>query len=105
MDRAAHVNVTHWDDVEAEVVEVGELRLRRWALGEAAGAFRAGVSRVRIEPGGRSSPAHCHGRTGLTYLAWGTRDPADLVYYPTSNKLGIRGLKFRVEPLDHWDGE
>ena len=45
------------------------------------------------------------GHQGLTYLAWGTREPADLVYYPTSHKLGIRGLKFRVEPLDYWDGE
>jgi len=310
MDRAAHANVTHWDDVEAEVVDAGELRLRRRRLGAAAGAFRAGVNRVQVEPGARSSPAHCHadeeelfyvlagtglawldgstyeigagdvlchrvheeahtliagpdgldvlafgpqseqnitwlphaqvmrvgprwvpvdaphpfeaeraagplplpdapssdlppticplgavaaesservgferferdlgratgsvttglnhvvlvrdaqnfplhrhtaqeelfvvldgegevllgdasfpvrrgsvvarppagleahafraGPSGMTYLAWGTRDPADLVYYPSSQKLGIRGLKFRIEPLDYWDGE
>jgi uncharacterized cupin superfamily protein len=44
---------------------------------------------------------------GLTYLAYGTRDPGDLCYYPRSNKVSFRGLGViaRVEPLDYWDGE
>jgi uncharacterized cupin superfamily protein len=56
----AHPNITHVDDVEAEVVEVGELRGRWRDLGSAAGSFRAGVSLIEIAPGARSTPAHTH---------------------------------------------
>jgi uncharacterized cupin superfamily protein len=47
------------------------------------------------------------GDDGLTYLAYGTREPGDLCYYPRSNKISFRGLGViaRVEPLDYWDGE
>ncbi|MGI8803320.1 MAG: cupin domain-containing protein [Solirubrobacteraceae bacterium] len=47
------------------------------------------------------------GTAGLTYLAYGTRDPADLCYYPRSNKIAFRGLGVigRLERLDYWDGE
>ncbi|HWI70781.1 MAG TPA: cupin domain-containing protein [Baekduia sp.] len=55
-----HPNVTHWDDVEAEDVAVGELRARWRDLGSAAGSFRAGVSLIEIAPGARSAPAHVH---------------------------------------------
>jgi uncharacterized cupin superfamily protein len=57
-----HPNLTHWDDVEVEEVDVGELRARRRDLGSAAGSFRAGVSLVEIAPGARSTPAHVHPR-------------------------------------------
>jgi uncharacterized cupin superfamily protein len=47
------------------------------------------------------------GDQGLTYLAYGTRDPADICYYPRSNKIGFRGVGVlgRIESLDYWDGE
>jgi uncharacterized cupin superfamily protein len=47
------------------------------------------------------------GDSGLTYLAYGTREPADMCFYPRSNKIAFRGLGVigRVEPLDYWDGE
>jgi uncharacterized cupin superfamily protein len=47
------------------------------------------------------------GPGGLTYLAYGTRDPADMCWYPTSRKVALGGLHLyvRVEPLDYWDGE
>jgi len=60
MDRSPHANLVHWDAVEAQTVDVGELRSRKQALGEAAGALRAGVTRVRVAPGARSSPVHVH---------------------------------------------
>jgi uncharacterized cupin superfamily protein len=46
-------------------------------------------------------------RAGLTLLAYGTREPGDLCYYPRSNKLAFRGLGLiaRLESLDYWDGE
>jgi uncharacterized cupin superfamily protein len=47
------------------------------------------------------------GDDGLTLLAYGMRETADLCYYPTSGKVSIRGLGIigRIEPLDYWDGE
>jgi uncharacterized cupin superfamily protein len=47
------------------------------------------------------------GDEGLTYLAYGTRDPADICYYPRSNKIAFRGVGViaRLEKLDYWDGE
>jgi hypothetical protein len=41
----------------------------------------------------------------MTYLAYGTRVPTDLVFYPRSSKVNVMGLLFRVEPVDYWDGE
>ena len=47
------------------------------------------------------------GSGGLTYLAYGTREPGDLCYYPRSNKIAFRGVGViaRVERLDYWAGE
>ena len=47
------------------------------------------------------------GSDGLVYLAYGTRDPNDISYYPRSNKVFLRGVGLiaRVERLDYWDGE
>jgi uncharacterized cupin superfamily protein len=47
------------------------------------------------------------GDRGLAYLAYGTREPSDVCYYPRSNKISFRGVKLiaRLEQLDYWDGE
>jgi uncharacterized cupin superfamily protein len=47
------------------------------------------------------------GEGGLTLLAYGTRDDADVAYYPRSNKLNFRGVGVigRIERLDYWEGE
>lgn len=47
------------------------------------------------------------GDGGLTYLAYGTREPSDACYYPRSNKISFRGVRViaRLEKLDYWDGE
>jgi uncharacterized cupin superfamily protein len=44
---------------------------------------------------------------GLTYLAYGTREPGDICYYPRSNKINFGGIGVigRIEKLDYWDGE
>jgi len=44
---------------------------------------------------------------GMTFLAYGTREPGDLCYYPRSNKIAFRGVGVmaRLERLDYWDGE
>jgi uncharacterized cupin superfamily protein len=47
------------------------------------------------------------GDPGLTYLAYGTRNPGDVCYYARSNKIYFRGLGLiaRLEDLDYDDGE
>ena len=47
------------------------------------------------------------GEHGMTYLAYGPRDPSDICYYPRSNKIAFRGVGViaRLEQLDYWDGE
>ena len=41
-------------------------------------------------------------RDGMTFLAYGTRNPNDVCYYPRSNKINFRGLGLiaRLEDLD-----
>jgi uncharacterized cupin superfamily protein len=43
----------------------------------------------------------------MTFLAYGTREPNDICYYPRSNKLYFRGvgLTGRLESLSYDDGE
>ena len=47
------------------------------------------------------------GDEGLAYLAYGTREPNDISYYPRSGKVSLRGVGVmgRIEPLDYWDDE
>ena len=47
------------------------------------------------------------GAPGLTYLAYGTRNPNDMCFYPRSNKIAFRGLGLiaRLEDLDYDDGD
>jgi uncharacterized cupin superfamily protein len=58
-------------------------------------------------PATRVAHAFRGGEEGLTFLAYGTREPNDIVWYPRSKKIfwcGV-GVIARVEPLDYWDGE
>ncbi len=50
--------LVHWDDVEPRDLRRGPMQLDRIDLGHAAGTKRVGVARLRIDPGGRSSPVH-----------------------------------------------
>lgn len=47
------------------------------------------------------------GEEEMTYLAYGTRDPNDMAYYPRSHKVFFRGLGViaLLEHLDYMDGE
>lgn len=47
------------------------------------------------------------GDAGLTYIAYGTRETNDILYYPRSNKFALKGIGLigRIEPLDYYDGE
>ena len=80
-----------------------------------AGTLRLGEERLPVTaghvvarpPGTRVAHQFIAGDEGLTLLAWGTRDPNDIVWYPDSGKVNLRGIgiKARAAPLDYWDGE
>jgi uncharacterized cupin superfamily protein len=130
-------------------------------LARTAGAVRTGLNRTSLPAGEMGAPPHCHsadeelfvvlegdgmltlmpspqraqagtqelpiraghviarpagtgiahafraGDNGLTYLAYGTREPNDICYYPRSNKIYFRGVGLiaRLENLDYFDGE
>jgi uncharacterized cupin superfamily protein len=67
---------------------------------------RAG-STVARPPGTGVAHSFRAGDDGLTLLAYGPREPNDIVYYPRSGKVSFRGVGLiaRVEALDYWDGE
>lgn len=93
----------HSMEEEVFVVLAGEGAV---LLGDEEVRVRAGTVIAR-PPASRVAHALRAGDGGLTYLAYGTRVPGDMCYYPRSNKVSFRGLGViaRVEPLDYWDGE
>lgn len=134
-----------------------------WGLASAAGSERTGLNYIALPPGEEGAPPHCHsldeeifvvlegggtlilapspqrarggageeeiairaghvisrppatgiahgiraGDEGITYLAYGTRRPNDILYYPRSNKIFFRGVGLiaRLDDLDYFDGE
>lgn len=82
---------------------------------DGAGTLRLGDEQHAVKPGHvlarppGTGIAHqfIAGELGLTVLAWGTRDANDIVWYPDSKKVYLRGIgvKLRAEPLEYWDGE
>jgi uncharacterized cupin superfamily protein len=47
------------------------------------------------------------GDDGMRVLAYGTREPNDITYYPRSRKISFRGAGVigRIEQAAYWDGE
>jgi uncharacterized cupin superfamily protein len=82
---------------------------------EGGGTLLLGTDEVAVRPGHviarppGTGVAHAlrAGADGMAFLAYGTREPNDIAYYPRSNKVYFRGvgLMARVERLDYWDGE
>ncbi len=50
--------IAHWDEVEPLSLRRGPMQLDRIDLGHAAGSKDVGVARLKLDPGGRSSPVH-----------------------------------------------
>jgi uncharacterized cupin superfamily protein len=74
-------------------------------LGDDEVAVRGGHV-IALPPG--TGVAHAlRGGDRLEFLAYGTREPNDICFYPRSGKVSLRGVKLiaRVERLDYWDGE
>jgi uncharacterized cupin superfamily protein len=50
--------IAHWDEVEGRQRQVGHISGRWRDLGAAAGSVHVGVSRIEVDPGKWSTPAH-----------------------------------------------
>jgi uncharacterized cupin superfamily protein len=90
----------HSAEEEIFVILDGEGTLQ---LGDEEHPVRRG-NVVPRPPGTRVAHAF---RGPLTLLAYGTREPNDIAYYPRSGKVSLRGVGVigRIAPLDYWDGE
>ncbi|MGZ8687281.1 MAG: cupin domain-containing protein [Gaiellaceae bacterium] len=78
----------------------------RWPGGHEQHAVRAG--HTIASPAGRGRPLSIRaGAEAMRVLAYGTREPNDIAYYPRSGKVMLRGVGVvgRLEQLDYWDGE
>jgi uncharacterized cupin superfamily protein len=75
-------------------------------LGDEQAPIRAGHILGR-PPGTRVAHSFRAGDEGMTYLAYGTREPNDIAYYPDSDKVNFRGIGLitRLERLDYWDDD
>jgi uncharacterized cupin superfamily protein len=93
----------HGAEEELFVVLAGGGTLR---LGDERLAVKTGHVLAR-PPGTRVAHQFITGEDGLTLLAWGTRDANDVVWYPDSSEVNLRGvgIRARLEPLDYWEGE
>jgi len=93
----------HSAEEELFVVLDGEGTLR---LGDARHPMRRG-SIVSRPAGTRVAHQFIAADGEMTVLAYSDIDSNDMVFYPDSNKVKLRGLNvvMRVEPVDHWDGE
>jgi len=102
---------SHSAEEEIFVVLDGAGTLELWPSPRHGGelerfAIRAGSTVAR--PAGTTRPhGIVAGADGLTVLAYGTRDPNDIAFYPRSGKVSLRGVGVigRLEQLDYWDGE
>jgi len=81
----------HWDDVEGSRRTAGHLDSTWYDLGSAAGSRDVGVNRIRVEPGGWSTPAHVeHGEEEIFYvlggsgLSWQDEGPGE----PRTHEVG-----------------
>jgi uncharacterized cupin superfamily protein len=89
-------HVVHWDDCEGRDRHAGDIHATWFDLGRLGGSDRVGLSRIAIQPGRRSTPAHIHGAEeeifhvlSGTGLLWQDGDvcevgPGDTVAHPAN---------------------
>ena len=103
----------HSAEEEVFVVLDGQGTLELWPSAAAASAPEPGTHDLEAghvfarPPGTGVAHGFKGGPGGMTLLAYGTREPNDIAYYPRSNKVAFRGIKLigRLDRLDYFDGE
>jgi uncharacterized cupin superfamily protein len=113
VDPGALMAPPHCHSAEEEIFVVldGDGELELWPSPRYGGEherfpLRAG-STVARPAGTHRAHGLRAGSGGMTVLAYGTREPNDISFYPRSGKLNVRGVGVigRIEQLDYWDGE
>jgi uncharacterized cupin superfamily protein len=100
----------HWHSAEHELFVVLEgsatlLLYDNRGNVEEEHALRAGHC-VSCPAGMRLAHAMRAGDEGLTYLAYGTRESNEIVYYPRSKKAWLGRVMVRLDLVDdYWEGE
>jgi uncharacterized cupin superfamily protein len=113
LDRGVLSGPPHCHSAEEEIFVVldGEGTLELTPPGKFVDELETHVVRrgsvVARPPGTGVAHAFRAGDPGLTVLAWGTREPNDICWYPRSKKIFWRGVGVvgRIDALDYWDGE
>jgi uncharacterized cupin superfamily protein len=103
----------HSAEEEVFVVLDGQGTLELWPSAAAGSAPEPGTHDLEAghviarPPGTGVAHGFKGGPGGMTLLAYGTREPNDIAYYPRSDKVAFRGIKLigRLERLDYFDGE
>jgi uncharacterized cupin superfamily protein len=108
--KRAHANIVHWDDVEVQHWTAGHISADGRRLGAAAGSVGVGLSRIQIDPGRWSTPAHVHGReeeiffvlggSGLLWQDGANFDIAETDCFAFPGGVGPHTLKAGPEGLD-----
>jgi uncharacterized cupin superfamily protein len=116
----AHASGLNWVQVApgklAHPEQCHTLEEKLFVILSGSGVMLLGDEEIPVGPGhviGRPSGtgvAHTF-RAGpeeeLTLLAYGSREPGDLCYFPRSGKVALRGLGVvaRLQTVDYWEGE
>lgn len=84
----------HCHSLEEElfVVLAGGGTLELWQRGELEEHALVEGDVIARLPGSGVAHALRAGEDGMTYLAYGTREPADTCFYPQSGRVSLRGL-------------
>jgi uncharacterized cupin superfamily protein len=98
----------HSQEEELFVVLEGSGTLELWPRGEKSPdehALKAGDVVSRPAGTGMAHAFHAGGQ-GLTYLAFGTREPNDMCFYPQTGRVSLRGLgiALRSPEIDYLPG-
>jgi len=106
----AHENLAHWDKVEVQIRKSGHISGRWRRLGDAVGSVGVGLSRIQVDPGMWSTPAHVHGRaeeiffvlggSGLLWQEGANFDIAESDCFVFPGGVGPHTLKAGPEGLD-----
>ena len=109
-ETSAHENLVYWDEVAVEHREAGHISGSWRRLGDAAGSLGVGLSRIQVDPGMWSTPAHIHGRaeeiffvlggSGLLWQEGANFDIAATDCFAFPGGMGPHTLKAGPEGLD-----
>ena len=69
--KPAHENIAHWDEIEVSHWQAGHISADWRRVGSAVGSAGVGLSRIQVDPGMWSTPAHTHGREEEIFFVLG----------------------------------